>query len=92
MVSILQRVERQIFSLSFAARRPLWVKSRHVRRKPSCFAYPSKAHIDPPREWAAPVMTEGNKAAHRTVLLLSDTEIAERHYADGFFAQPTESA
>jgi hypothetical protein len=41
---------------------------------------------------AAPVMTEGNKAAHRTVLLPLDTEITEQHYADGFFAQPTESA
>ena len=41
---------------------------------------------------AALVMTEGNKIAHRAVLLPSDTEIAEQQHADGFFAQPTECA
>jgi hypothetical protein len=41
---------------------------------------------------AAPVIFEGNKAAPRAVLLPSDTEIAERQHADGFFAQPSECA
>jgi hypothetical protein len=40
----------------------------------------------------APVMLRGIKPHTALSCLLSDTEIAERQHADGFFARPTECA